>query len=119
MEAQGRWPPRLTALGITVAAVEASAAQLERETFGAIARVAVGDAMNQAPSGEPHPGGRPTRHDEIRAAYDALPKVRRLKLLAESKKALYAELRRIIVDKTSLSHSLGDKAMAAALEGKV
>ena len=63
--------------------------------------------------------GRPTRYDEMCTAYDELAPAKRLKLLAESKRKLYGELRRIIIEKTGLSHSLGDHAMRDALREKL
>jgi hypothetical protein len=112
-EGRYRFPPGLAAGWQS--AIQAGAAQLERDVLAAVARCAVDDAAATRPAIGRNLGGRPTRHDEIRAAFVGLPKASRMRLLAQSKRALYAELRRGIIVKTGQPYALGDHAMSEAL----
>jgi hypothetical protein len=97
-------------------AIEAEDKRLELAVIDAVARVAY-DKMY--PPGATNGGGRPSREEEIRTAFDEMPQPRRLELLKTSKKSLYAELRTIITKKTGSPTSLGDHAMYEALKGKL
>jgi hypothetical protein len=64
-------------------------------------------------------GGRPTRRDEILAAFDELPKAKRMRLMTKGKTALYDELRQTILDRTGLPVALGKHAMSEALKNRL
>jgi hypothetical protein len=80
---------------------------------------AADDATKQIPSGSRKGRGRPTRCDEMCAAFDDLSEKRRLEFLEKSKTALYRELRRIIIEKTGQPWGLGTEAMARCLKDRL
>jgi hypothetical protein len=79
---------------------------------------AADDTTKQIPSGDRN-RGRPTRCDEMCTAFDDMSEKKRLEFLEKSKTALYRELRRIIIEKTSQPWGLGEEAMARCLKDRL
>ena len=109
-------PAEVAARGFTKDAFMALAEQLELDTLEAVARVAVDKAQ---PAADPGAGGRPSRAEEIRGAYDALPDDTRQTLVTKSKRTLYSHLRASIAKTTNHPEGLGNDAMAKALKTRL
>lgn len=102
------------AKGLTREALKAAGTQLVIETNFALARVAVDTALATV-TASGYLGGRPTRAEEIAAAFNNTPEATRLNLLGKSKNALYAHLKRRIEKDTGRSKGLSIPTMERVL----